>query len=113
MRSFFPTGVATAAVIALAWAAPTPTPAREIELLQYGMRHSFTIACVDDQTSLTTNIDKQLQHAIISLPCASCEAAQADLVCSSATYAFAKSRDPARFPVIVFSHLVLLSCSAP
>jgi len=36
MRSFLPTGVATAAVIALAFAAPTPN--REIEVLQYGMR---------------------------------------------------------------------------
>jgi hypothetical protein len=36
MRSFLPIGATTAAVIAIAFAAPTP--AREIEVLQYGMR---------------------------------------------------------------------------
>jgi hypothetical protein len=94
MRSFLPTGVATATVIAIALAAPTP--AREIEVLQYGMHIPEYSMHVDLQISLTINIDKQLQHAIFSLPCASCEAAQADLVCSPATYAHAKSRDPAR-----------------
>jgi len=57
MRSFLPTGVVTAALIALACAAPVQT--REIEVLQY---------------------DIQTQHAIFSLPCTSCEAAQADLI---------------------------------
>jgi len=94
MRLFLPTGVATAAVIAIALAAPTPV--REIEVLQYGMHiYKYSID-VDVQILLTINIDNQLQHAIFSLPCASCEAAQADLVCSPATYAHAKSRDPAR-----------------
>ena len=95
MRSFLPIGVATAAVIAIAFAAPTP--AREIEVLQYGMRLDQYNVREYHEILLTSNIDKQLQHAIFSLPCASCEAAQADLVCSSATYARAKSRDPARF----------------
>lgn len=36
MRSFLPIGATTAAVIAIAFAAPKP--AREIEVLQYGMR---------------------------------------------------------------------------
>jgi len=96
MRSFLPIGVATAAVFAIAFAAPTP--AREIEVLQYGMRLlQYSVFRHSSLALLTINIDKQLQHAIFSLPCASCEAAQADLVCSSATYARAKSRDPARF----------------
>lgn len=88
MRSFLPTGVATAAIFAIAFAAPTP--AREIEVLQYGMCHS-SIASVDVRVLLIINIDKQLQHAVFSLPCASCEAAQADLVCPHATYARAPS----------------------
>jgi hypothetical protein len=43
MRSFLPIGVATAAVIAIAFAAPTP--AREIEVLQYGMRLDQYCVC--------------------------------------------------------------------
>ncbi|KAM0712359.1 hypothetical protein Q7P37_011454 [Cladosporium fusiforme] len=57
MRSFLPIATAAAAIIAFACAAQTPT--RDIDVLQY---------------------DIQTQHAIFSLPCASCEATQADLV---------------------------------
>lgn len=86
MRSLLPT-VVTAAFIALAYAAPVQT--REIEVLQYGMICFFPVAVEQEDHSvpLTINTDIQTQHAIFSLPCTSCEAAQADLVCSPATYA--------------------------
>lgn len=46
------------------------------------------VGCFGFSASLTPLfIDIQTQHAIFSLPCASCEAAQADLVCSPAAYA--------------------------
>lgn len=48
MRSFLPTGVVTAALIALACAAPVQT--REIEVLQYGW---FSRVVADKKNSLS------------------------------------------------------------